>query len=404
MVEKVVVVLLTILMSGGWFHDVIPTIPRTLHMLVGVALAFGVLWRYLPQMIETILRAPFLSLLILLIGASVFWSFALEFSLDAIVWALLTSVWGLYIGMRFSLEEQQSVFLWTVIVALLLTLLALPIVPEAMIHGADSPHTGNWHGIFAHKNQFGVFMALGFGQLLILGRRWGVWRIPLLALLLLAVVQAGSATAILLSIMPLALAPVLRLLQLRHQVLAGLLLIAIPLAVTVGVLLLLNAEAILVALGRSPTLTGRTLLWEASFDLIGQRPVLGWGMFGAFAPESPIMDAIVWESPFAHNHWVDLLLNLGLVGALLYTLALVNGLVRAVRYINVRKTLESRYALLLLLQLNFAVLAMQDLTTMANLMWISFVAVLYGLALAQQPAEQMRFRRPAPRSKFAPAG
>jgi hypothetical protein len=42
-------------------------------------------------------------------------------------------------------------------------------------------------------------------------------------------------------------------------------------------------------------------------------------------------------------------------------------------------------------------MSMQDLTATADMMWILFVAVIYGLALTQFPPEKMPFRRGIPR-------
>jgi len=393
MIEKLIVVILTILLSNGWYHGVVPKPPLTIEVFIGVAITLVILWRYLPQMVYTVIRAPFLSLLILWIGLSIFWSFSLEHSGERVLWVVTTGIWGLYIGMRFSLEEQQDLFIWVIVTSLFFSLIAIPFIPDAVIHTADTVHAGRWHGIFFHKNQFGVFMALGFGQLSILGRRWGWWRWPIMALLLLAVVQSGSATALLLSVLPVALSPLFRILRLRHEVVVGSFLILIPIVLITGLLLLLNIETILVALGRSPTLTGRTVLWELSLEMFLQRPLFGWGIYGAFAPGAPLMNMLTWEAPYAHNHWIDLALNLGVVGVVLYSASVFVSLLQALRYANRQKTPESRYPLLLLLQLNFAIMSMHDLTSMADLMWISFVAVLFGLALSDLPAEQMPFRR-----------
>jgi len=87
------------------------------------------------------------------------------------------------------------------------------------------------------------------------------------------------------------------------------------------------------ALGKSPTLTGRTDIWNAVIGLAQQHPVFGWGWLGYWVP---------WAKPFlglevrggvtylqAHNAWLDLWLQLGLVGAIVFALLALTTLGRS---------------------------------------------------------------------------
>jgi len=79
---------------------------------------------------------------------------------------------------------------------------------------------------------------------------------------------------------------------------------------------------ILGALGRGENLTGRTTIWQSVFELAVQRPGTGWGWVGYWPP---------WVSPFhdlfehggvvylqAHNAWLDVWLQLGVVGVVAF--------------------------------------------------------------------------------------
>ena len=69
-------------------------------------------------------------------------------------------------------------------------------------------------------------------------------------------------------------------------------------------------------LGRSTTLSGRTVIWDVVIDFVGQRPVQGWG-FMAIWTEQPILEALalrggaVYE---AHSGYLEVLLGAGLLG------------------------------------------------------------------------------------------
>ncbi len=82
--------------------------------------------------------------------------------------------------------------------------------------------------------------------------------------------------------------------------------------------------------GKDVTLTGRTVLWESARELISQRPLLGVGYAGFWRPENP--DAqILWDamkvkqgSPFNfHNTPLNLMVNTGIVGMVLFILPVV---------------------------------------------------------------------------------
>ncbi|MBK0421616.1 O-antigen ligase family protein [Leucobacter sp. CSA2] len=103
----------------------------------------------------------------------------------------------------------------------------------------------------------------------------------------------------------------------------------VPLYVTGGVLLagvaglLLFARDVLFGfLGKSGDLTGRVETWEKVIELAQQRPWFGWGWVSYWAP---------WAEPFAsldtkagiqvmsaHNAWLDVWFQLGIVGVLAF--------------------------------------------------------------------------------------
>ena len=102
-----------------------------------------------------------------------------------------------------------------------------------------------------------------------------------------------------------------------------------PLYVTATALILVGVAAITFArgfvfslLGKSSDLTGRMETWQKVIELAQQHPVLGWGWVGYWAP---------WVEPFksldtknniqvmhAHNAWLDVWFQLGIVGLVIF--------------------------------------------------------------------------------------
>jgi O-antigen ligase len=80
-------------------------------------------------------------------------------------------------------------------------------------------------------------------------------------------------------------------------------------------------EVLLTLVGRSDDLTGRLDIWTAVIGLIEQRPWFGWGWVSYWAPwVEPFDDLVVIRGVTyfqAHNAWLDVWLQLGIVGLLL---------------------------------------------------------------------------------------
>lgn len=86
-------------------------------------------------------------------------------------------------------------------------------------------------------------------------------------------------------------------------------------------------ETLLDLVGRSDDLTGRLDIWAAVIGLAEQRPVLGWGWVSYWAPwVEPFDDLVVINGVTylqAHNAWLDVLLQLGWVGLVVFTILIV---------------------------------------------------------------------------------
>jgi exopolysaccharide production protein ExoQ len=93
--------------------------------------------------------------------------------------------------------------------------------------------------------------------------------------------------------------------------------------------------AVLGALGKSDTFTGRFGIWEAVIGLAVQRPLFGWGWISYWAPWIEPFRGLAFaggmEQLHAHNAWLDVWLQLGLVGVVVFAGLVLTALVRATR-------------------------------------------------------------------------
>ncbi len=87
-------------------------------------------------------------------------------------------------------------------------------------------------------------------------------------------------------------------------------------------LVLVFRTTLLGLLGKSPDLTNRLDIWDTVLGLANQRPAVGWGWIGYWAPwVEPYDDLVVIKGVTylqAHNAWIDIYLQLGIVGLVVF--------------------------------------------------------------------------------------
>lgn len=97
--------------------------------------------------------------------------------------------------------------------------------------------------------------------------------------------------------------------------------------VAIGGLLALwfGRDRIFSLLGRSADLTGRESIWQAVADRAAERPVFGWGFSTPWVPTDPAFDRWIVDHGEtvmqAHNMWLDVYLQLGIVGVVVMAIA-----------------------------------------------------------------------------------
>ena len=209
-----------------------------------------------------------------------------------------------------------------------------------------------WHGPFSHKNGLGAFLVLAllcfwFDRETKRAQRIG-W------LVLGAVLLIGSQSSTALAIVLISVAAVVWNRQagpgapLWHRI--GWLATLLAVLGSVGLLLATHFSAVTGLLGRGSSLSGRTNIWAVVTERIAEKPFFGWGFGGEWRPESPTGQSMWQEMRFhayhAHSGYLDLLLQVGIVGLVLY-LALAFGAI--VRHWRLRASPLNLWAALVML-------------------------------------------------------
>ncbi|WP_168220046.1 MULTISPECIES: O-antigen ligase [unclassified Salinibacterium] len=85
---------------------------------------------------------------------------------------------------------------------------------------------------------------------------------------------------------------------------------------------ILSRDSLLGLLGKSADLTGRLDNWRIVTDLASERPVAGWGWVSYWVPWVEPFDGLVvrndTEQLHAHNAWLDVWLQLGIIGLIVF--------------------------------------------------------------------------------------
>jgi O-antigen ligase len=216
---------------------------------------------------------------------------------------------------------------------------------------------------------------------------WVPWAGFLLSMVLILGSTSKTSLVIILTIVVLSF--LYRSLRWKYSVVIPFLIALILVGGSVATLLVSNAEAILGLFGRDLTLTGRTELWAAVLDKISERPWLGYG-FGAFwrgleGQSADVWNIVRWEVPHSHNGYLDIWLDLGLLGFSTFVFSFILVFSRSVNFLRQSKTKEG---LLPLIFLTF--LLMANLTESSffreEFLWSLYVAVSL---LTHQPSDNI---------------
>jgi len=256
--------------------------------------------------------------------ASTLWSLEPALTVRRALPFAAAGLFGVWFGSRFSLQRQLAILRWALLATALGTIVMVAVAPSIALDHTPG-HAADWQGVFTQKNACGRIMVLASAAVLF-GEKLSRGRLLLLVLFLFVLAMSGSRGAWMVE------APVL------------VLWVALVLARSIGsrgrVVLAVAAPVVLAAaacaalmifspmmhvLGRDTTLSGRTAIWAQVVYAIGLQPWFGYG-YDAFwrgmtGPSLKINSSVHFVVLHAHNGFLEICLELGLVGLVLFLLS-----------------------------------------------------------------------------------
>jgi len=300
----------------------------TVGGIVSQAIANGIILllilRHPRLILRQIVDVPGPALFAMLAIASCTWSLDPWLTMRRSVPFALAGLFGLYFSGRFTVARQFAILRLALLTAALATVALVLLFPSVGLdHSAG--HSADWQGIFTQKNACGRIMVLATAVLLF-GERLTPSRVACLSLFLFILAKSGSRGAWIVEVSVLLLWALFILARhsgARIRVLLGLSAPVLALAIASGGMFLYPRIAPI--LGRDATLSGRTAIWAQVMQCIGLRPWFGYG-YGAFwrgmeGPSSQISAAVHFIVVHAHNGFLEIALELGAAGLVLFALS-----------------------------------------------------------------------------------
>ncbi|WP_413260150.1 O-antigen ligase family protein [Floridanema fluviatile] len=292
--------------------------------------------------VRVALRDPLVWTLPILTMLSFLWSDFPDISLRKGITTLQTTYFGLYVASRFTIKQQLQMLGWVLgITAVFSFFFTLAFPGVAIEAGANA---GSWRGPFTQKNLLARLMVLGAIVFLLLALDrpkspkllWGGFGICVLMVIL-----TGSKTALLLLFTIIILLPFYKLLRAKDTIIIPAIVGLIIIGSSVITFVTENWLTILAALGRDATLSGRTTLWEVALEKISERFWLGYGYQSFWLDGGGAM--IIWKiegykPPHAHNGFINMALDLGVIGLFLFLTILLVNYIRSIIWLRIGKT------------------------------------------------------------------
>jgi O-antigen ligase len=342
--EKIFAVLMLLYMTGAILPFIGGQESSTIASNVEVAvqlplytLSFLLIALHWPAFLRSAWKTKWILTMTVLAVASTAWSQVPIFTLRRSLILVATTAFGIYFGARFGVYEQLRILAYVMGVVICASFFFAVFLPQ---YGIDHTlHTGSWQGVFAQKNSLGRIAVLSVIVFLFVQLRSGRWR-GLVgiggALVLLAL--SRSATAVIVLGLAVGMMAVLRLFRTRFT-------FAIPVLALGGMILSLAIFSgrlgfvnLLHFLHRDPGMTGRTSLWGAVMTAIAARPWFGYGFeafwLGMRGASGALVQQLHWSPPHSHNGFLDLMLELGVFGPILFTIGYLLLWRRALRFLR----------------------------------------------------------------------
>ena len=341
-----------------------------------------------------------LLLLVVVAMASFFWSASPADTSNEIKALLRTCILGAYLAARYTSREQMNILAWVFGISGFLSLVAGLALPSYGINNVNDETT--WRGIFLHKQYLARSMTMGAVLFLLNAfdsRRYRWVGLTGFCLAIALILLSKSKSALILMLLSLSLLNLTKIIKQNYKLQVFLYFVSLIVAGILSIFIINNLETIVVdKLGKDMNFNGRVPVWKLCIDKIWERPFLGYGYAGFWnSEESAYVRLNSWmgqvaltANVHAHNGFIDLLLQLGWSGMLIFFINWLRNLSRIVHLVSSTKTKESFWMLqFTTIMFLFNLTEVQTFVT-NHVIWGVYVSINLSTAIAEDRIKRQR--------------
>ena len=288
--------------------------------LYSITIYYSICINWRKKYVLALMSIPFLYL------ASTMWTLVPQKTLIYSILVLLNAIFSAFLVKKYDPLNLYKIYINTVLLLIAIGLILYLFGYQNVVY--YDPHdretilgTEPLRGLFNHKITAGYYAGLAFylSSIAYTGLKRFFYSVTFLSFILLT----GSSSALALLVLGACMMAILKFLRRIRASKSTIILVLLIVPAVLGAIGLVMYEVVLVALGRDPTLTGRTLLWAWGIEVALEKPLLGWGYLGYNGTELAAQAAMQFEQfenyavPHFHSSYVQLLVETGFVAGFL---------------------------------------------------------------------------------------
>ena len=339
--------------------------------------------------------------------ASIAWSMSPADTIDSVRGEVLPmTAFALYYASRFNIREQMRIVCVALMIAAVLSLFYAVAIPSIGTH-VGGEFDGAWRGLYSQKNVFSSTMTITMLLFYILSivnndRKERLVARVCLGFSVAMILLSTSKSALVIFIVLLFAVALARLFRWRGR--RSVLLLDLGGLIGLGGLAVFSVtwQAMAIALGKDPTLSARTYIWSGSLEKIVAQPILGYGRAAFWTEGSrPAFEVGALASKgfvpsHAHNGYLDVGLDIGLVGLGVFFIGLIATFGIALRRAYRASEPEDLWPLAFLILLVIYNVTESLLLQRITIYWVMYMTVFLSLRIWPRRTGQSVPEQPAP--------
>ena len=349
-------------LNPGDIGDPEKSLPSAILLLIVYGMFFIVFRGTKKQLLDNFLalfKQPVLGLYLGIMIFSVFWSENPRATLQATFGLLFFSIFVVHLARKYQWVDLCKLLRWNTIILAIFSVYTALFVPSIGI----TPK--GWCGGFGHPIGLGNMMALGISLWLLnafANPKYRLRSLGLSILCLIVLINTNSAGAwVLLFVLVVALIATTFMRFLKFSLAFSSFVVMLFLFGSATFWLISNIDNLLFFLNKDITMSGRVPLWTILIQKsIPERPWFGYGYQGFWqrwrGDNSPAIDVVNyimgggrdWVA-HSHNGFLEIILNLGLVGLLIFIVLFLINTIKTIKLIIANKHPESFLPLIILM-------------------------------------------------------